>query len=65
MRHNFVPDEYFDGRANIQRMAKMTKDGFVMLVMGFTGETAMAFKEAYTAAFDAMAAYIVQRQQSL
>lgn len=37
----------------------------MMLVMGFTGEMAMAFKEAYIAAFDAMAAYIAQHQQSL
>lgn len=46
-------------------MVKMTKSGFVMLVMGFTGEAAMAFKEAYIAAFDAMAAYIVQHQTPL
>lgn len=46
-------------------MVKVTKKGFVMPVMGFTGKTAMAFKEAYIAAFDAMAAYIAQLQQSL
>ncbi|WP_395842570.1 Rha family transcriptional regulator, partial [Edwardsiella tarda] len=26
---------------------EMTKDGFVFLVMGFTGKRAAAFKEAY------------------
>ncbi|MBA5605201.1 Rha family transcriptional regulator [Duganella sp. FT3S] len=65
MRLNFQPHEYVDGRGNIQRMVKMTKDGFVMLVMGFTGEAAMAFKEAYIAAFNAMAAYIALDQQTL
>lgn len=32
----------------------MTKDGFTFLVMGFTGELAARFKEAYIAAFNAM-----------
>jgi Rha family phage regulatory protein len=64
-RHNFVPHDYIDGRGNVQRMVKMTKDGFIMLVMGFTGEAAMAFKEAYIAAFNALAAYVATHQQSL
>ncbi|HAK3332663.1 TPA: Rha family transcriptional regulator [Salmonella enterica] len=33
---------------------EMTKDGFVFLVMGFTGKKAAAFKEAYIAEFDRM-----------
>lgn len=64
-RLNFEPSDYVDERGKPQRMVKLTKDGFVMLVMGFTGEKAMAFKEAYIAAFNAMAAYIAQHQQSL
>ncbi|MGL9751126.1 MAG: Rha family transcriptional regulator [Symbiopectobacterium sp.] len=32
----------------------MTKDGFVFLVMGFTGKKAAAFKEAYIAEFNRM-----------
>lgn len=42
----------------------MTKDGFVMLAMGFTGKAAMAVKEAYIAAFNAMAEFI-SSQKSL
>ncbi len=34
----------------------MTKDGFVFLVMGFTGKKAAAFKEAYIAEFNRMEA---------
>lgn len=34
------------------RSFEMTKDGFVFLVMGFTGETAGAFKEAYIREFN-------------
>ncbi len=29
-------------------MIQMTRDGFVFLVMGFTGKEAARFKEAYT-----------------
>lgn len=64
-RLNFQPVEYTDEKGEAHRLVKMAKNGFVMLVMGFTGEAAMAFKEAYIAAFDAMAAYIAQHQQSL
>lgn len=37
------------------RVIRMTKDGFVMLVMGFTGEEAMRVKESYIRAFNQMA----------
>lgn len=64
-RLNFQPSDYVDERGKPQRLVKMTKNGFMMLVMGFTGEMAMAFKEACIAAFNATAAYIAQHQQSL
>ncbi|EFL91188.1 putative phage antirepressor, partial [Candidatus Regiella insecticola LSR1] len=35
---------------------EMTKDGFVFLVMGFTGKKAAAFKEAYITEFNRMEA---------
>lgn len=35
---------------------EMTKDGFVFLVMGFTGKKAAAFKEAYISEFNRMEA---------
>lgn len=35
---------------------EITKNGFVFLVMGFTGKKAAAFKEAYIAEFDRMEA---------
>ncbi|OIV46936.1 Rha family transcriptional regulator [Sodalis sp. TME1] len=37
-----------------QKYYTMTKDGFVFLVMGFTGKKAAAFKEAYIAEFNRM-----------
>lgn len=38
------------------RYYEMTKDGFMFLVMGFTGKTAAQIKEAYINAFNRMAA---------
>lgn len=35
-------------------MYYMTRDGFTLLVMGYTGEKAMRFKEAYINQFNAM-----------
>ncbi|HGJ5890835.1 MAG TPA: Rha family transcriptional regulator [Arsenophonus apicola] len=35
-------------------MYEMTKNGFIFLVMGFTGKKAAQFKEAYIAEFDKM-----------
>lgn len=40
------------------RFVRMTKDGFLLLAMGFTGAKAMAFKVAYINAFNAMAEFI-------
>ncbi|MFS1583841.1 MAG: Rha family transcriptional regulator [Candidatus Arsenophonus phytopathogenicus] len=37
---------------------EMTKDGFVFLVMGFTGKKAAQFKEAYIAEFNRMEAQL-------
>jgi Rha family phage regulatory protein len=45
-RLNSEPTEYIDGQSKICRMVKMTKDGFVMLVMGFAGEAATVFKDS-------------------
>lgn len=39
----------------------MTKDGFIFLVMGFTGQKAAAIKEAYINAFNMMALQLMQR----
>jgi Rha family phage regulatory protein len=54
-RLNFEASEYINEQGKTQRSVTMTKDGFVMLVMGFTGPSAMVFKEAYIATFNAMA----------
>ncbi|HIC2925073.1 TPA: Rha family transcriptional regulator [Escherichia coli] len=51
---NFLPSEYTDSTGRKLPMYQITKNGFVFLVMGFTGKKAAAFKEAYIAEFDRM-----------
>ncbi len=48
-----------------QPVYQMTRDGWTMLVFSFTGKTAMAFKEAYIAAFNWMADMIRQGKANL
>lgn len=40
---------------------RMTRDGFVFLVMGFTGKEAAAWKEAYIAAFNSLEQAVMNR----
>lgn len=42
---------------------EMTKNGFIFLVMGFTGKRAAQFKEAYIARFDEMEATLLAHHQ--
>ncbi|CRL44558.1 Phage regulatory protein Rha (Phage_pRha) [Sodalis glossinidius str. 'morsitans'] len=63
---NFAGAEYTDEQNKPLPMFEMTKDGFVFLVMGFTGKKAAAFKEAYIAEFNRMEAelYAMPRHNS-
>lgn len=45
----------FEHRGNTYEACEMTKDGFIFLVMGFTGKNAAAIKEGYIGAFNEMA----------
>lgn len=55
-QHNFVQSEYLNQQNHKQPMYYITRDGFVLLAMGYTGEKAMKFKEAYINQFNAMQA---------
>ncbi|EFH2541151.1 transcriptional regulator [Escherichia coli] len=59
-RLNFKPVTYTDAKGEKRPMYQITKNGFVFLVMGFTGKKAAAFKEAYIAEFDRMEAELRQ-----
>ncbi|MGP0873228.1 Rha family transcriptional regulator [Serratia sp. CY81684] len=45
------------------KIYRMTKDGFMLLVMGFTGKKAMAIKIAYIKAFNMMAEELARQQK--
>ncbi|EEU9448729.1 transcriptional regulator [Escherichia coli] len=57
---NFEDVTYTDAKGEKRPMYQITKNGFVFLVMGFTGKKAAAFKEAYIAEFDRMEAELRQ-----
>lgn len=63
-RLNFQPVDYTDAKGEKRPMYTMTKDGFVFLVMGFTGKKAAAFKEAYIAEFNRMEAELYGQRQT-
>ena len=52
--HNFVQSAYTNEQNKSQPEYLITRDGFTLLVMGYTGEKAMRFKKAYIAAFNEM-----------
>lgn len=54
----------FEHRGNSYNAYQITKNGFVFLVMGFTGKKAAAFKEAYIAEFDRMENELRQQKSS-
>lgn len=55
IHRNFMLADYTDEQGKVRPMFNMTKDGFVFLVMGFTGKAALQIKIKYMQAFDWMA----------
>lgn len=53
-RLNFEPTSYKDKFNREQPMYYITRDGFTLLAMSYTGEKAMKFKEAYINQFNQM-----------
>ena len=51
---NFRLSEYTDAQGKPRKQYIITKDGFALLAMGFTGAKALQFKIAYINAFDRM-----------
>lgn len=60
---NFAPSQYQDATGRKLPCFEMTKDGFMFLVMGFTGKQAAQIKEAYINAFNVMSAQLAERQR--
>lgn len=64
-RRNFEVAEEPDAQGKTRRVIRMTKDGFVLLAMGFNGSAAMKMKIAYINAFNAMSEQLQQIGMSL
>ena len=56
-RLNFEPSNYRE-RGKTYPQYLLTKDGFTMLIMGYTGKKALQFKEEYIRRFNQMEEYI-------
>lgn len=62
---NFAPGSYSDGNQQQRPMYEITRDGFCVLAMGFTGERAMKWKEAYINAFNQMEKQLIESHAHL
>lgn len=51
---NFEQRDYLDGRGKIQKTFDISRDGFSLLAMGFTGKSAAKWKETFINAFGCM-----------
>ena len=58
IKNNFATDFYKDSTGRKLPCYQMTRDGFTMLVMGYTGQKAMRFKELYIKRFNEMENFI-------
>ncbi len=69
IKRNFTADRYQDTTGRKLPCYQMTRDGFTILAMGYTGELAMKFKEAYIKQFNAMEAALngrlIERQKGI
>ena len=61
---NFAASEYTDSTGRKLPAYRITRDGFVFLVMGFTGKDAARWKEAYIDAFNRMEAMLLEQQRA-
>jgi Rha family phage regulatory protein len=57
---NFQAVEYTDAKGEQRPAYILTRDGFTLLAMGFTGKRALAFKLAYIDAFNRMEAALAE-----
>ena len=61
---NFALGSYKDKRNQKRPCYYLTRDGFTMLVMGYTGKKAMSFKELYIKRFNEMEEFITTLQSA-
>lgn len=59
----FIPSEYSDIQGKTQREYLLTRDGFTLLAMRFTGAKALTWQLKYIDAFNKMETYIKENQK--
>lgn len=59
----FIASEYKDSKGEMRKEYLLTRDGFSLIVMGFTGSKALAWKIKYIEAFNNMEEYIKKSLQ--
>lgn len=62
-RRSFAPTDFIDKNGDSQPMYEITRDGFMILAMGFNGKAAMAWKERFIEAFNFMQNALLQVQR--
>lgn len=62
---NFAHSEFINDRGRTYNQFEMTRDGFAIIVMGLTGKEALRWKVKFIAAFNAMEAELLKKQDSI
>lgn len=62
-QRNFASANYLDDQAKNRPMFIIFKDGFILLVMGYTGKKALVIKLAYIEAFNALEAELHRQRE--
>ena len=63
-QRNFASAEYADEQAKPRPMFILYRDGFMLLVMGYTGKKALAMKLAYIEAFNRMEEELARQKEA-
>ena len=63
-QNNYIASTYKDSQGKKQPEYLLTRDGFTLLAMGFTGKKAMQFKIAYINRFNQMEQFIANLQEA-
>jgi Rha family phage regulatory protein len=64
-RRNFTPSEFMNAQSKLYRGYIITRDGFSILAMSFTGEKALKWKKSFLQAFNAMERALINQQKTV
>lgn len=61
----FIKSDYKDAKGELRKMYLLNRDAFSLLVMGFTGKTALDWKLKYIEAFNSMESILRERSTTI